>query len=82
MEKQKNTMDIILKTGFSEIKHNIPFKKRTTKNGEKLAFRHVCDVTERMINGERIISADCVRTTSQSKKEYKVRLKVKNEIIL
>lgn len=69
-------MDIILKTGFSEINFNIPFKKRTFVNGTKLAFQHVCDVTERVIHGVRIISADCVRTTTQSKKEYKVVLKV------
>lgn len=65
-------MEIILKTGFSEIEHSIPFKKRTIGNGAKLAFRHVCDITERVINDEKIISADCVRTTSQSKEEYKV----------
>lgn len=74
-----SAIEIIKKTGFSEINHQIPFKKKSISNGAKLSFQHVCDVTEQVLNGERIISADCFRrTTSQSKKEYKVVLKVRS----
>lgn len=71
-------MDIILRTGFSDITHDIKFKDNTVKNGKKLAFRHLCAIEEKVIDGERMIIADCVRTTSQSKEDYKVKLKVNN----
>lgn len=71
-------MEIILKTGFSEITHDIQFKVSTMTKGTKLAFRHLCGIVEKVIDGEITIIADCVRTTSVSKQDYKVKLKVNN----
>lgn len=70
-------MDIILRTGFSQIKHNISFYPESMPKGVNLVkANHVLSVEEIKKNGSKssIIRARVIRQASVSLSPYAVQL--------
>ena len=70
-------MNIIVRTGFDSIKHEIEFHNETIKKEKALSIIHVIRVEEIRINGisERI-QASVIRQTSVNSPRYLVKLEV------
>lgn len=73
-------MDIIIKTGFESITHNISFQPQTVIKGNKLvSAEHVRNVEELRRNGKSyLIQAQVIRQTSVTLTPYKTSLNVSN----
>lgn len=71
-------MDVIIKTGFQAISHQIKFQPDTEMKGKKLAdAEHVRDVEEHRKNNQSyLIKCRVIRQTSVHKTPYKTSLKV------
>lgn len=72
-------MDIVIKTGFQRITHNIVFQPKTDDKGKALCKAgHVREVSEHKFNGQGYSFIKCrvTRQTSVNEKAYETSLSV------
>ncbi|CAH2101165.1 unnamed protein product [Euphydryas editha] len=77
-------MDIIIKTGFESVKHNIRFQPQTELKGKKLVLaEHVRNVEELRKNGNSyLIRAHVIRQTSVTLKPYVTSLIINDSRVI
>lgn len=71
-------MNIVIKTGFEKVSHNILFQPATVPKGKQLVdANHVRNVVEYRKNGQSyLIQANIIRQTSVTSQPYKTTLNV------
>lgn len=77
------TMNLIIRTGFGPITHDIKFNPNTIVKGKALSISHVIRVEElRSENISNLIRCSVISQTSVNATPYKVQLHVSTYILL
>ena len=76
-------MDIIIKTGFAAIKHNINFTSESVRKGKEIvAAKHLKNVEELQgLGGDILIRCEMRHSLSVNEPDYKVSLEVSKHMI-
>ncbi|XP_026740625.1 uncharacterized protein LOC113503032 [Trichoplusia ni] len=80
----KENMDVIIKTGFESVKHEISFQPQTMLKGKKMVLaEHVRNVEELRTNGNSyLIRANIIRQTSVTVTPYNTSLNINSSRVV